>query len=97
MNMVICRGSTLWVVKTAYDEIVRRYSPGALGLTELLKSAVEDPQIHTVRMITNYPWLDKWRPDKELYMGVRIYLPSISGRMVSLLTSLFKKDWKVLE
>jgi CelD/BcsL family acetyltransferase involved in cellulose biosynthesis len=96
MNVVMCRGSTLWVMKTAYDENFRRYSPGTLGLTELLKTAIEDPQIHTVRMITNYPWLDKWRPDKESYMGVRIFLPSIPGRMASLATSLLKKDWKVL-
>jgi hypothetical protein len=96
MNMAICRGSTLWLVKTAYDENARRYSPGALGLTEILKNANEDPQVHTVRMITDYPWQDRWQPDKEPYMGVRIFLPSISGRMTSLATSLLKKDWKVL-
>jgi hypothetical protein len=74
----------------------RRYSPGALGLTEILKNANEDPQVHTVRMITDYPWQDRWQPDKEPYMGVRIFLSSISGRMASLATSLLKKDWKVL-
>jgi hypothetical protein len=97
MNMVMCYGSTLWVMKTAYDENCRRYSPGTLGLTEVLKTAIEDLKIKKVRMITNYPWLDKWRPDKELYIGVRIFLPSISGRMAFMATSLLKKDWKVLK
>ena len=79
INMAIQRSTDLWVVKTAYDENSKQFSPGTIGMTKLLCSAVEDPEVCRVRMITNYSWLDRWHPDKETYHGVRIFNRNLLG------------------
>lgn len=81
MNMAIQRASDLWVVKTAYNDNLRKFSPGIIGMTKLLHSAIEDKEIGKVRMITNYSWLDRWHPTKEVYQGVRIFNNNILGKM----------------
>jgi len=81
MNMVIHRASDLWVVKTAYHEKYRSFSPGAIGITKLLHSAVEDVGISKVRMISNYSWLDRWHPTREVYHGARIFNRNLLGRI----------------
>lgn len=93
MNLAIHRGSTLWVVKTAYDDDYKQYSPGALGLTELLKSVVEDKAINSVRMITNYSWLDRWCPDREIYHGARIFGKTAFGKISLMTFNALSKGW----
>lgn len=97
MNMVLRRGATLWVVKTAYENAYKRFSPGTVALTELLKAAIENQEITTVRMITNYSWLEKWKPRKESYRGLRIYFPSLAGKLLFIITRCMKKEWKVVK
>jgi hypothetical protein len=79
MNMAIQRAADLWVVKTAYDENSKQFSPGTVGITKLLNSAVEDLEICRVRMITSYSWLDRWHPNKEIYHGARIFNRNLLG------------------
>ena len=81
MNMAIQRASDLWIVKTAYDDNFQEFSPGAIGITKLLHSAVEDMKICKVRMITNYAWLDRWHPTKETYHGIRIFNKNLLGKI----------------
>lgn len=93
MSMVIHRASNLWVVKTAYCNDFKAYSPGTIGINELLKSAVEDKTINSVRMITNYRWLDRWRPTLETYYGARIFGNNLKGRLASFVFTLLQQDW----
>ena len=79
MNMAIQRAADLWVVKTAYDENSKQFSPGTVGITKLLNWAVEDLEICKVRMITNYSWLDRWHPNKEIYHGARVFNRNLLG------------------
>lgn len=93
MSMVIHRATNLWVVKTAYSHEFKAYSPGTIGITELLKSAVEDKTITSVRMITNYRWLDRWRPTLETYRGARIFGNNLSGKLAKLVFMFLQEDW----
>lgn len=81
MNMAIQRAGDLWVVKTAYNDNLREFSPGIIGITKLLNSAIVDKEICTVRMITNYSWLDRWHPKKEMYHGARIFNKNLLGKV----------------
>jgi hypothetical protein len=81
INMAIQRAGNLWIVKTAYDDNYRKFSPGVIGITKLLGSAIEDEEICKVRMITNYSWLDRWHPTEEAYHGARIFNRNLLGKL----------------
>ncbi|MFT5692843.1 MAG: hypothetical protein ACI92E_002179 [Oceanicoccus sp.] len=93
MSMVIHKASNLWVVKTAFSHEFNACSPGTIGLTELLKSAIEDKTITSVRMITNYSWLDRWVPNVETYRGARIFGKNLPGKLASFVFTLLQRDW----
>ena len=97
MNMVIQRDSTLWVVKTAYENEYQKYSPGTVALTDFLQFAIEDQNIATIRMITDVDWVDKWKPRKENYQGMRIFFPSLAGKALVVATRMMKKHWKIVK
>ena len=82
MLLVFRRKEKLWVLKTAYDETYKAYSPGGLILTYLLDECLIAPFITTVDMISNYAWLERWNPEKKPYYSLRI-LPRIGWRRLT--------------
>jgi CelD/BcsL family acetyltransferase involved in cellulose biosynthesis len=96
MNMVLRRGAIQWVPKTAFNDSFRRYSPGAMALTALLKVAVEDEELIEVRMITCMEWVKKWKPRIDTYHGVRIFFPSLMSRLFLFITKILKKEWRLI-
>ncbi|MFT7130766.1 MAG: CelD/BcsL family acetyltransferase involved in cellulose biosynthesis, partial [Gammaproteobacteria bacterium] len=97
MHLVVRSGKNLWVVKTAFNDAYRRYSPGSVALTDLLKFSIEQPDISSLRMITNYDWVWKWRPQRESYYGIRVHFPSVVGKMLSLVSLCTDNNWKCVK
>ncbi|MEH6552411.1 MAG: GNAT family N-acetyltransferase [Pseudomonadales bacterium] len=97
MNMAIHRADDLWIVKTAYNENYRSFSPGAIGITKLLHSAVDDVEISKVRMISNYSWLDRWHPVREIYHGARVFNRNILGKIFLPVLRFAKKNDRTLQ
>ncbi len=61
-QLCLRRGSTLHVMKIAFDQSLARHSPGSLLLNRVLAEACEDPAIHIVSLVTGQPWMDLWQP-----------------------------------
>jgi predicted nucleic acid-binding Zn ribbon protein len=97
MLLVFRRKEKLWVMKTAYDETYKAYSPGGLVLTQLLDDSLADPLIKTVDMISNYNWLERWNPEKKPYYSLRI-LPKFGWRrLTSWALNYAHQNWTALK
>jgi predicted nucleic acid-binding Zn ribbon protein len=97
MLLVFRRDEKLWVLKTAYDEAYRPYSPGGLILTFLLEEALSDTNIKTVDMISNYDWLERWNPEKHPYFSLRVLPNRGFRRFTSTILKLAHRNWRKLK
>ena len=96
MMLVMNRGDKIWAQKTAYNQEYQRYSPGALLNYQLIRYAIEDPSIQSLDMVTNYKWLERWKPIKAEYTSYRVFNSGVAGWLVYQMHKLTNKLWKEL-
>ena len=53
-------GSTLFMLKTAYDESIAELSPGQLLMAEIVETACDDPAIDRLDYCVAQPWQQHW-------------------------------------
>ena len=73
-------GDTAYVLKTTYDENIKDASIGHLMLeNSLQRYACDHSTIRTINLVSNYPWVRKWRPDVQPYYRLSDFRATPSG------------------
>jgi CelD/BcsL family acetyltransferase involved in cellulose biosynthesis len=80
MYLCIRHHATIWAPKTTYDEGFAPYSPGGELLLRMIEQSCDDSSVERLHMISNAPWVTRWRPSEEQYYRFRVYQPSVLGR-----------------
>lgn len=86
IGMYFCyrHGHTVWALKTSYDEAFASYSPGNVLLHRILEDLCDRSDIERLHMLTSPDWLIRWQPRQEPHYRVRLFPPSLEGRMLHL-------------
>ncbi|MFQ5499369.1 MAG: GNAT family N-acetyltransferase [Candidatus Zixiibacteriota bacterium] len=74
-------GSTVTVVKIAFDESQSRLSPGALLFERLVQRSFEDPAVRIIDCLTDMAWHRPWKMKRRQYYDLTI----IPQRLVPIL------------
>ncbi|MCG3110596.1 MAG: GNAT family N-acetyltransferase [Candidatus Manganitrophus sp. SB1] len=69
----------LWVLKTGYDEVWARCSPGALLMHEMIRYAFEQGLEGYEFLGIDEPWLRIWTDQAHSYVSTRLYPYSLKG------------------
>jgi CelD/BcsL family acetyltransferase involved in cellulose biosynthesis len=56
------RGSTISLLKIAFDQSLAKFSPGSVLLDMLLEQACADTSVQSVSLSTGLPWMQIWSP-----------------------------------
>jgi hypothetical protein len=94
MLLIIDRGDKLWVVKTAYNEEYKNYSPGGLLTYKLIHYAIVTPTLNEIDMITEYDWHKRWKPAENQYYSLRLFSTSLKSKLVRKVFVLKDSGWK---
>lgn len=66
-------GTTLYLLKIAYDENFSAISPGYLLIDELITELDEENYLSKISFVTGVGWIDRWKPSEE---PVAVYFDS---------------------
>ena len=94
MLLILNRGDKLWVVKTAYNENFKQYSPGGLVTHQLILNAIESTNIDEIDMITEYDWHRRWQPKENQYYSFRLFNHTLTAKLIRQLLLLKKSGWQ---
>jgi CelD/BcsL family acetyltransferase involved in cellulose biosynthesis len=82
MHLCYRHHRTVWAIKTAYDEEFAEYSPGTALLRQVLEHLCSDSDVDRLHMLTSPRWLRRWGPSLEHYYRLRLFPPTLYGRML---------------
>ncbi len=72
-------GSTLSLLKVAYDETYAKFSPGSLLLSDVLGAAPEHG-LERVSLVTSPAWSKRWHPNTQPIWHVTRYASGVGGQ-----------------
>ena len=72
-----------FVLKTAFDEAYRKYSPGHLVLDFMYRQLADAGRIKHICLITDYHWFRYWNPRYLNYVRIKSFRKSLKGRVIS--------------
>lgn len=78
-QLCIVYGNRVWILKIAYDDTYRRYSPGMLLINELIKYSHENALDGIEFLGSAESWLEAWRPRLRHYELMALYPYSLEG------------------
>ncbi|MBV1911516.1 MAG: GNAT family N-acetyltransferase [Kangiellaceae bacterium] len=55
-------GTTIYLHKITYDEILSKNSPGSVLVKHIVQYALDEPSIKRICFNTNPPWIHRWHP-----------------------------------
>jgi CelD/BcsL family acetyltransferase involved in cellulose biosynthesis len=82
VQLCVVLNDTSFMLKTAYDETAKRYSPGHLGIDYLLKRYSSGKTVKYINLLTDYTWHSNWNPSKLGYLQVTQFNNTIIGRLL---------------
>jgi len=85
-------GSTLYLLKIAYDESYSEVSPGYLLIDGLITDIADPNYIAKLSFVTGVDWIDRWKPSsEEVLVAYDCKTGLVNGLLNNYLTSKAKK------
>jgi CelD/BcsL family acetyltransferase involved in cellulose biosynthesis len=82
-QILLLLGETSYLLKTAFDESAKGYSPGHLMIDYALRRYSSQEVIRSLCLITDYSWFKYWNPRYINYVDVRDCNRTFGGRLFS--------------
>jgi hypothetical protein len=70
---------TIYVLKIAFDETHGDLSPGNVLLDRLFQRPSDGAPIDCISLVTDFPWMHRWRPVRHEAFDLGLYRPSFRG------------------
>jgi len=81
-QILILLGETSYLLKTAFDESAKGYSPGHLMIDFALRRYSPEETIKSMCLITDYDWFKYWNPRYVNYTTIRDCNATIAGQLL---------------
>lgn len=81
-QILILLGETSYLLKTAFDESAKGYSPGHLMIDFALRRYSLEETIKSMCLITDYDWFKYWNPRYVNYTNVRDCNATVGGKLL---------------
>jgi CelD/BcsL family acetyltransferase involved in cellulose biosynthesis len=79
LDIAVILGSTCYLLKIVYDESYAKFSPGNLLLKMIIEHHVQDANVSTINLISEYSWHSAWKPSKLEYVTYQCFNSTLSG------------------
>ena len=84
----LCCNSYAYILKTAYDQEFRKYSPGKILTVEMMKYVIDVDKVVTIDYLHGDESYKKdWTPNRRERKQILVYNNNIKGRYLNLITS----------
>jgi CelD/BcsL family acetyltransferase involved in cellulose biosynthesis len=80
-NLTFQAGSTVYSLKSGYDEEYRKMAPGQLLREYVLNRYASDDSVEHFDMITDYDWLRQWQPERRKIFIAYFFNSTLRGRL----------------
>jgi len=80
----IVEGDTVFSLKHGYDEAYSSAAPGNLLREYTIEYYEASPQIHTLDLVSNWSWHERWRPTSRTIHDVKIFNNTPVARLLYL-------------
>ena len=82
-QILLCLNHVSYLLKTAYDEDAREFSPGHLLIDHTLERYSRGGQIRELNLISDYDWFRPWNPRYVPYLSVHDFSRTVGGLLGS--------------